>query len=284
MSFRIDVARDIAGCAATVPIQKEVWSGDVIVPPQLMLATAHNGGFVALGYAKGDERPAGFVFGFLGIHDYHFRHHSHMLAVREPYRGTTLARELKEAQRDHCLDQGIEIIGWTMDPLEARNATFNFAKLGAYTREYHRDFYGAMPDKLNAGLPSDRIYVEWPIGHDRTYKRLRGEDKAPSLEQAEAEGIRYLLKAEEGDRPGPVNAGRAGESHLLLSIPAQFQQLKARDPKLALEWRLAARAAFESAFAKGYAAVEFLRSADGRGAYLLVPQPRRDEAIDTDDA
>ncbi len=207
-----------------------------------------------------------------------------MLAVRERYRGTTLARELKEAQRDHCLDQGIEIIGWTMDPLEARNATFNFAKLGAYTREYHRDFYGAMPDKLNAGLPSDRIYVEWPIGHDRTYKRLKGEDKALSLEQAEAEGIRYLLKAEDGDRPGPVDAGRAGESHLLLAIPPQFQQLKARDPKLALEWRLAARAAFESAFAKGYAAVEFLRSADGRGAYLLVPQPRRDDAIDTDDA
>jgi predicted GNAT superfamily acetyltransferase len=171
-----------------------------------------------------------------------------------------------------------------MDPLEARNATFNFAKLGAYTREYHRDFYGAMPDKLNAGLPSDRIYVEWPIGHDRTYKRLKGEDRAPSLDDAEKEGIHYLLKATEGDRPGAVDAGRAGESHLLMSIPAQFQQLKARDPKLALEWRLAARDAFEGAFAKGYAAVEFLRSADGRGAYLLVPQPRRDEAIDTDDA
>ena len=174
MAFRIDVAHDIAACAATVPIQEEVWSGDVTVPPQLMLAAAHNGGFVALGYADGDPLAAGFVFGFLGIRDYHFRHHSHMLAVREPYRGSSLAVDLKQAQRDHCLDQGIEIIGWTMDPLEARNATFNFAKLGAYTREYHRDFYGAMPDKLNAGLPSDRIYVEWPIGHDRTYKRLKG--------------------------------------------------------------------------------------------------------------
>jgi chorismate synthase len=283
MSFRIDVARDIAGCAATVPIQEEVWSGDVVVPPQLMLATAHNGGFVALGYAEGDERPAGFVFGFLGIHDYHFRHHSHMLAVREPYRGTTLARELKEAQRDHCLDQGIEIIGWTMDPLEARNATFNFAKLGAYTREYHRDFYGAMPDKLNAGLPSDRIYVEWPIGHDRTYKRLRGEDKAPSLESAEKEGIGYVLGTA-NDRPEAVRAPAAGETHVLLAIPLHFQELKARDAGAALAWRMAARDAFEGAFAKGYAAVEFLRSADGRGAYLLVPQPRRDDAIDTDDA
>ena len=281
VSFRIEIAKDISACAATIPMQEEVWSGDVVVPPQLMLAAVHNGGFVALGYAEGDDTPAGFVFGFLGIHDYHFRHHSHMLAVRERYRGSSLAVDLKQAQRDHCLDQGIEIIGWTMDPLEARNATFNFAKLGAYTREYHRDFYGAMPDKLNAGLPSDRIYVEWPIGHDRTYKRLKGEDRAPSLENAEGEDIRYVLRAL-GDRPGAVEPV-SDESHVLVAIPPHFQDLKARDPKLALEWRLAAREAFESAFAKGYAAVEFLRASGGRGAYLLVPQPRREPPIDTDE-
>ena len=282
VTFRIEVAHDIAACVATIPLQQDTWSGDLAVPANMLLAAVHNGGFVALGYADGDPEPAGFVFGFLGIRDYHFRHHSHMLAVREKYRGTTLARELKEAQRDHCLDQGIEIIAWTMDPLEARNATFNFAKLGAYTREYHRDFYGAMPDKLNAGLPSDRIYVEWPIGHERTYKRLKGEDRPPSLEDAEREGIRYVLRAD-GERPGAPERPE-DDTHLLLEIPPRFQELKSRDPKLALAWRLAAREAFEPAVAKGYAAVEFLRSADGRGAYLLVPQPRRDEAIDTDDA
>ncbi len=270
--FSVVPAVDIAACAATVALQEETWSGDVVVPPQLMLAVVHNGGFVALGYAADDTKPAGFVFGFLGIYDYHFRHHSHMLAVREPYRGSGLAQKLKEAQRDHCLDQGIELIAWTMDPLEARNARFNFGKLGAYTRVYHRDFYGAMPDKLNQGLPSDRVYVEWPIGHDRTYKRLRGEDPAPSLAEAEAEGIRYLLRAD-GDRPGAVGAP-GGASHLLLEVPRAFQELKARDPRTALAWRLAARDAFERAFADGYAAVEFPRSAEGRGAYLLVPQPR----------
>lgn len=281
MTFRIEVATDIAACAATLPIQRDTWSGDLAVPANMLLAIVHNGGFVALGYAEGDPEPAGFVFGFLGIRDYHFRHHSHMLAVREKYRGTTLARELKEAQRDHCLDQGIEIIAWTMDPLEARNASFNFAKLGAYAREYHRDYYGAMPDRLNTGLPSDRLYVEWPIGHDRTYKRLRGEDHPPRLEEAEREGIRYLLRAD-ADVPGAVIAPR-GESHLLVEIPERFQQLKASDPALALRWRLAAREAFEGALAQGYAAVEFLRSAEGRGAYLLVPQPRRDEPVDTDE-
>jgi len=138
VSLRVENATDIAACALTVPIQDEIWSGDVAVPPQLMLAIVHNGGFVALGYADGDDRPAGFVFGFLGIYDYHFRHHSHMLAVREQYRGSGLAKQLKEAQRDHCLDQGIEVVGWTMDPLEARNARFNFGTLGAFTRTYHR--------------------------------------------------------------------------------------------------------------------------------------------------
>ena len=271
MAYRIEIAGDIAACAQTVPIQQEVWSGDVVVPPQLLLATVHNGGFVAVGHVDGDERAAGFVFGFLGIYDYHFRHHSHMLAVRPEHRGSGLAVALKEAQRDHCLDQGIEIMGWTMDPLEARNAHFNFAKLGSYAREYHRDFYGAMPDKLNAGMPSDRLYVEWPIGNDRTYRRLRGEDAAPSLEQAEREGVRYLLRTE-GAGPGGV-AETAGATHLLLEIPADLQELKAQNNGRALEWRSAVRAAFESAFAAGYAAVEFLRSGE-RGAYLLVPQPR----------
>jgi predicted GNAT superfamily acetyltransferase len=273
VSCRVETATAIAACALTVPIQDEVWSGDVAVPAQLMLAIVHNGGFVGLGYVDGDERPAGFVFGFLGIYDFHFRHHSHMLAVRREHRGTGLAIALKEAQRDHCLDQGIEIMAWTMDPLEALNARFNFGKLGAYAREYHRDFYGAMPDKLNAGLPSDRFYVEWPIGMDRTYKRLRGEDQSPTLEGAEQEGIRYLLRAD-GSRP-VLQDPPSGESHLLAEIPADFQAVKRQDPALALAWRTAARGAFEGAFAQGYAAVEFLRSGGGRGAYLLVPQPQR---------
>lgn len=272
MTFRIEVATDIAACAATVPLQEETWSGDVIVPPQLLLAIAHNGGFVALGYVEGDERPAGFVAGFLGIHDSLFRHHSHMLAVSPAYRHTGLAVRLKEAQRDHCLDQGLEVIGWTMDPLEARNARFNFAKLGAITRTYERDFYGAMPDKLNEGLPSDRVYIEWRIATDRADARLRGAEELPTLEGAEREGVRYLLRAD-GDRPVPGDPAGA-ESHLLVEIPQDFQALKHRDRALALEWRLALRSALEPAFKDGYAAVEFLRDAAAqRGAYLLFKRP-----------
>lgn len=267
MAYRIEIARDIAACARTVAIQQEVWSGDVVVPPQLLLATVHNGGFVAVGHVDGDQRAAGFVFGFLGSHDRHLRHHSHMLAVRPEHRGSGLAVALKEAQRDHCLDQGIDLIGWTMDPLEARNAHFNFAKLGVQAREYHRDFYGAMPDRLNAGMPSDRLYVEWPIGGDRADRRRGGEDHSASLEHAEQEGASYLLRAS-GSGPGDLAEPR-GETQLLIEIPMNIQELKAGDHPLALEWRSAVRTGFESAFGAGYAAVGFLRTAD-RGAYLLM--------------
>ena len=74
-------------------------------------------------------------------------------------------------------------------------------------------------------------------------------------------------------RAGPALPGTQQVRHLLLEIPADFQELRGRDQALALEWRLAVRAAFESAFSAGYAAVEFLRAGD-RAAYLLVPQPR----------
>lgn len=270
--IRVEVAEDITACAKTVPLQEETWSGDVIVPPQLMLAVAHNGGFVALGYVGDDPEPAGFVFGFMGIHDLRFRHHSHMLAVRPRYRHTGLAVRLKEAQRDHCLDLGLETMAWTMDPLEARNARFNFAKLGAHARTYYRDFYGQMPDKLNEGLPSDRFYVEWRIATDRADRRLRGADEIPTLEGAERDEVPWILRSEK-DRPVAADAP-PDASHLLVGIPTDFQAIKARDRSLALEWRLAARAALEPAFSKDFAAVEFLRDAAGaRGAYLLYRVP-----------
>ena len=274
MPFRIEAARDIAACARTVPIQEEVWSGDVAVPPQLLLAVVHSGGYVANGYVDGDPAPAGFVFGFAGIQDGRPSHHSHMLAVRAPHRHSGLAVALKAAQREHCLAQGIRLMTWTMDPLEARNARFNFSTLGAYARAYHRDFYGPMPDKLNAGLPSDRFTVEWPVDSDQVARRLRGDEASPALdqlEQLEGERIRYLLRATR-DRPTDL-VPPDGEIRLLLEIPRDIQALKRQDPALALAWRHTLRAALEAAFSAGYAAIGFPRAADGRGAYLLGPLP-----------
>jgi predicted GNAT superfamily acetyltransferase len=232
----------------------------------MLYASVHVGAFLALALA-GDE-AIGFVYSFYGIKDWRFVHHSHMLAVLPPYRSTNAARDLKSAQRDYCLERGLEVVTWTMDPLQSRNARFNLAKLGAYASEYHDDFYGEMPDKLNAGMPSDRFVMEWPIATDRVDRRLRGEDAIGSLADAERE-VPYVL-AIDGDKPG--REGKIEGSHLLAATPWDIEAIKKRDIGLAREWRLAQRRSLGAALQLGYAAVEYLVDGE-RGAYLLVRRP-----------
>lgn len=261
--YEIAVARDLPSCAATLPLQRAVLGSETL-PAELLVALARNGGFVGVARTEAGE-VVGMACGFLGIYDFHFRHHAHALAIHPAHRSGEVALRLREAQRDHCLDQGIEIMTWLADPLDAGEAAFGMARLGAYAREYHR---GRGPDGADDAA-RDRLYVEWPIGTERAYRRLRGEDLPPSLEAAEGEGIRVLLEADAAG--APLSTGEAGdESHLLARLPAVEP-----DGESAAAWRAALRAALEGTFARGYAIVEYLRGSDGRAAYLLVPQPRR---------
>ena len=147
---------------ATERLQSEVWNlPDVEIVPLHVLVTAAKNGGLLLGAFDGD-RLAGFVFGFPGLTaDGRLKHCSHMAGVHPDYRDQNLGYRLKLAQREVVLSQGIDLITWTFDPLEARNAWLNFHKLGAVCNTYLRNVYGDMRDGLNAGLPSDRLQVEW---------------------------------------------------------------------------------------------------------------------------
>ncbi len=122
------------------------------------------------------ERLAGFVFGFLGFHEAEtarrLKHCSHMLGVHPDFRSAGVGYALKTYQREHVLRQGLDLITWTYDPLLARNAQLNIAKLGAVCTTYLPNLYGAMRDGLNAGLPSDRFQVDWWIATPRVADRL----------------------------------------------------------------------------------------------------------------
>jgi predicted GNAT superfamily acetyltransferase len=271
VDFRIEPRTDLAACEEAVRLQREIWGQDLVVPSNMLFASLHVGAFLALAWLGAEA--VGFVYSIYGVRQWRFVHHSHMLAVLPAHRGRELARQLKAAQRDYCLERGLELVTWTMDPLESRNARFNLAKIGAFAAEYHEDFYGEMPDKLNAGLPSDRFVLEWPIATDRVARRLKAEDQIPSLADVERE-VRWLLAA---DGEGPGAEGALEDSHLLVAAPWDFQAVKARDARLARVWREAHRRTLGAALRAGYAAVEYL--VDGtRGAYLLVRRPPLVEA------
>ncbi|MEE8392202.1 MAG: hypothetical protein V3S14_15610, partial [Anaerolineae bacterium] len=241
-----------------------------------LITAQKNGGMVlgAFDVASGEEggRLIGFLFGFVGLtFDGRVKHCSHMAGVLPAYQSQNVGYRLKLAQRERALNQRMDLVTWTFDPLESRNARLNFHKLGATCRTYLRNLYGSMRDQINAGLFSDRFQVEWHIASDHVADRLRGAWVGDSLSALLTEGVPVLNRALRGDggllhpphKTLPIEGDR-----LLIQIPAHFQAIKAADFGLARAWREHTRALFEVAFADGYTVVDLLFE-KGQSYYLL---------------
>jgi predicted GNAT superfamily acetyltransferase len=144
-----------------VALQKEVWGFEdlELVPARIFVVGEKIGGHV-LGAYEGSMLVA-FAFGLPGVRDGHAYIHSHMLAVKETHRNTGLGREMKLFQRELAICEGYDLIEWTFDPLEIKNAFFNMKKLGAVARRYVVNQYGITSSPLQGGLPSDRLVAEW---------------------------------------------------------------------------------------------------------------------------
>ncbi|HEY7183509.1 MAG TPA: hypothetical protein VIC84_18905, partial [Blastocatellia bacterium] len=218
-------------------LQREIWGApDIEIVAFEMLMTASKNGGVTLGafdIAEDEGRMVGFVFGFAGLTaDGRLKHCSHMAGALPGYRDRGVGHALKLKQREIVLAQGIDLITWTFDPLESRNARFNIHKLGATCNVYLRNLYGAMRDKLNAGLPSDRFQVDWRISSPRVESRLRGEDDTPSASAHSAselisEGVPLINPPVAGESLRPSTKSLTGEERILIEIPSDFQSLKA---------------------------------------------------------
>ena len=101
--------------------------------------------------------------------------HSHMLGVLPAYHNAGIGRRLKLRQREEALARGIELIEWTFDPLELKNAFFNIERLGAIVRRYDENQYGVTASPLHGGLPTDRCIAEWWLDSPRVRATLARE-------------------------------------------------------------------------------------------------------------
>ena len=254
----MDIRRitDLAGIAAVVALQTEIWDLDQTVPSHEILIHARTGGLLLNAYEDGDF--IGFSYAFPAWESGQAPWlHSQMLAVREGIRSRGAGFALKAAQRRHALDMGYRMIHWTFDPLLGPNANLNIARLGGIVRHYERDVYGAMQDALNAGLPSDRLLVEW--GLDSARVRARLDDRAAGDGVGEgAPTVTPLQAAGAWPAIASVELGRR-DPELRVAIPGDFLAMKAADMGLAAQWRAHTRAALEHYLAAGYAIVGFLR-------------------------
>ena len=192
------------------------------ITPNLLQAMVHSGSYLSVAFMYGKCVGAAFAFPATtgGLHL-----HSHMTAVLDEYRDQGVGYALKIDQWHWAKKNNFSEISWTFDPLVSRNAKLNLIKLGVNISSYHPNFYGDMPDALNAGDESDRLMVSW---------KVFGENPV----QRELVSI-----------PKPHD--------ILIQIPADIVAIRSSDKTGNLRWRRKVREQFLQAFEKGGQVIGF---------------------------
>jgi predicted GNAT superfamily acetyltransferase len=219
--IRIESLTELAQFDECVGLEEVIWGYDPadMIPRRMFLLASRIGGQV-LGSYDGDIL-AGFAMALPGFRNGHPYLHSHMVGVLPQHRNLGIAKALKLAQRDDALARGIELMEWTFDPLEIKNAHLNIAKLGAVVRRYKHNFYGPSSSPLQGGLPTDRVYAEWWLRSNRVLQTLQGV--APKLSisaEVEVPAAIYEWKASAEDR----DKAREVQSNNAEALEAAFSQ------------------------------------------------------------
>jgi len=192
------------------------------ITPNLLQAMVHSGSYLSGAFV--DNKIVGAAFAFpatnSGLHL-----HSHMTAVLPEFRDKGVGYSLKIDQWNWAKKHKYSHLSWTFDPLVRRNAKLNIVKLGVDISAYFPNFYGEMPDALNAGDESDRLMVSWSTDID--------EPKA-----------RELITHPKTD-------------DILIEIPEDIVAIRSKDQSESMKWRRQVRDQFLAAFEKNGKVIGF---------------------------
>jgi predicted GNAT superfamily acetyltransferase len=259
-------------------VEKEVWgmADDDTLPLTMAIALKAAGNiFVgAFDTTKDKDKLVGFAFGFLGREHGQTTIHSHLLAVLDAYRHLDLGSRLKQAQRERAMSMDIREMTWTYDPLQSRNAHFNFSKLGVVSDTYRTDFYGPQTSSVLHRNGTDRLWVRWMLNSRRVRDRLAGKSTNVRAETLDAMRLLApLVRFDPSGKPGYADLAESlARQRVSIEIPGDILEVERTDMGLAREWRDTTRWAFREALKAGFFVAEFCRSIRGQqgpGAYLL---------------
>jgi predicted GNAT superfamily acetyltransferase len=223
-----------------VDLQQKIWEfpDRDLFPERMFVVVSKTGGHI-LGAYRGKEL-VGFCLAMPGFKPDGLPYwHSHMLAVLPEYRNSGVGRRMKLQQREEALRRGLELIEWTFNPLEVKNAFFNIERLGAIVRRYVENQYGPSSSPLDGGLPTDRCIAEWWITNPRVVSALEGRRTAHQSEER-------------------------------VTVPVDIARLRQEEPERAREIQRSNAARFQEYFMRGLAVTGFERT-PSEGVYLLEP-------------
>ena len=268
---RCDALADYEACVA---LERATWGADFaeVVPATILRIANEVGGFTAAAFAP-DGTVHGFVFGLAGVEDGAIIHWSHMLAVRPDARDGGLGTHLKRYQLAYLRALGAARIYWTFDPLVARNAHLNLARLGTRVVHYAVDFYGdGTGSELHKGLGTDRMIVcrDLDAADDAEGDGAPAAPRPGRIGAADGDGAPVANPVDDAELPAVLPAERLPRAAAVrVAVPADIHLVRQRSPAAARRWRESTRHAITSYLDRGYAVAAFLRSPGGGGHYLL---------------
>jgi predicted GNAT superfamily acetyltransferase len=239
-----------------VTLQMIVWamsSEADAVPHNMLHAVIHSGGMVIR--ADMDGELVGFALALPARRNNRWALWSHMAGVIPAHQGKGIGFGVKQAQRRWALEHDYPVMAWTFDPLQRGNANFNLRLLRTTSSTYHVNFYGVMTDGINAGMPSDRLEVEWNLNDGPVAAAALGTPPPAPTDVFPQED--FLLYTDEQGRPHLRSPLSLSSRWHFVEIPYDLAALKRDNIGLAIEWQLGLRQAMQTAFAAGYRAVDF---------------------------
>lgn len=246
----------LAELAAVTALYDEIWrpDGNPLIGTELLRALGTAGNYVAAAF-DGDRlvgAGVGFFTAPTGV-----ALHSHIVGVSSTVAGRHVGYALKLHQRAWALRRGVRVIEWTFDPLVARNAYFNIAKLGGRPAEYLPNFYGGMRDGINGGDDTDRLLLRWDLVAPRVRAACSGRRAAGDPAPPRARGAAVALGRGSGGDPV---AGRSDAATVLVAVPPDVAALRSRNPGGAKDWRIAVREVLGGLLAAGARVTGFDRA------------------------
>lgn len=241
--FEIHQLATLDEFSRVVLLQREIWGFEEVdlLPRRLFVVASQIGGQVLGAFDGGKSKGTLAAFCLClpalkaGGKSYL---HSQMLGVLPQYRNSGVGRRLKWEQRRYALACPVELIEWTFDPLQLKNAFFNIERLGVIVRRYVHNQYGATSSHLHGGLPTDRLVPEWWL-------------RSPRVEA--------LAAGRPFERPAAVAR---------ISIPADIDEIVAQNRLVARQIQASVAEQFETHFRSGLAVTGFEKTPEF-GTYLL---------------
>ena len=230
-----------------ISLQREAFGlPDLEISPRRHLIVSRQAGGWTLGAFIGD-RMVGFVHHLAAVKpNNEVFGYSHMMAVAKDVQNLGIGARLKWAQRERALSEGRDLIKWTWDPMQSRNAHFNLNRLGVVVDSFGDNFYGldynADPTQREGELPglqSDRLFANWYLDSQRVRSLAAGQVH---------------------------NISRSAIGNIV--VPAEWSAIVKQDVTRARREQQRVRAEFKRAFADGLICAAFERG-EQQSKYLL---------------